>query len=400
MKNYRLFILENLIDKYEKSTLYQGNNKQKVSISFKFNRKNIPEYFDEVNYQYKEEIHEVVSNLYLNGYVNIEWQKYEEGNILKQVSLNLDKVTEIYKLLNRKEKSVKENEVIIELSKYLNRDDFLALFAEDMIKKLKEGKSIANYFDINNLPQIKDILYSINRILKQKEEISKRVFSIVLFNDSKYFSLLENKIINIMRNYGNYIDEENILAEENIVNNPGYVYLKGKGVFKCDETIINLEKLNGEIALSSNIIKTIEVKELNVKKVITIENLTSFHTYNKKDELIIYLGGFHNNLRGEFLLKLYNYNKNNSFYHWSDIDLGGFRIFQNLIAKTKIPFNPYNMNKDILIKYQKYAMKISNKNYLESLKDLLSNEDYSIFHDVIAYMIENKIRLEQEIIYC
>jgi len=399
MKNYHKLFLDILIDKYEKSTLYRGYNKQKVSISYKFTKKNIPEYFDEINYQYKEQIHEIVKNLSLNDYIEIIWKKYEEGNILKQINLNINKVADIYKVLNRKEKSNKEKDVITFLSKYLHRNNLLSVFVSDMINKLKEGKSISKYLDINNLTVIKDILYSIDRILKQKEEISQRVLSIDLFNDSKYFSTLENKIIKIMRDYGNYIDEENILAEENITRNPGYVYLKGNGIFKCGETKINLEKLNGEIALSSNIIKSIEVKSLDVKKIITIENLTTFHTYNNQNELIIYLGGFHNHLRETFLLKLYNFNKKVPFYHWSDIDLGGFRIFHHLTHKTKIPFIPYKMDKDILIKYQQYAMKIKSKKYLKSLKDLLNNKDYFIFSDVITYMIEKKIRLEQEIIH-
>src|SRR5690554_2974586 len=226
MKNYHKLFLDILIDKYEKSTLYRGYNKQKVSISYKFTKKNIPEYFDEINYQYKEQIHEIVKNLSLNDYIEIIWKKYEEGNILKQINLNINKVADIYKVLNRKEKSNKEKDVITFLSKYLHRNNLLSVFVSDMINKLKEGKSISKYLDINNLTVIKDILYSIDRILKQKEEISQRVLSIDLFNDSKYFSTLENKIIKIMRDYGNYIDEENILAEENITRNPGYVYLK------------------------------------------------------------------------------------------------------------------------------------------------------------------------------
>ena len=398
MKDYPKIFLNTLIDKYERSTLYRGDNKQKVTIAYKFNQRNIPEYFNEINYQNKEKIHEVVRNLALHGYIEIVWKKYEAGNILKQINLNLNRLADIYQLLNREEKGDKEREAIKVLATYLDRKNLLSVFAQDMIKQLNTGKSIAKYLDINNLSLIKAILYSIDRILNQQEEISQRVFGIDLFNDSKYFATIENKIIKIMMDYGNYIDEENLLAEENIVHNPGYVFLKGKGILKCGETEINLQALNGEIALSSKIIKTIEVKELDVDKVITIENLTTFHTYQKDNELIIYLGGFHNQLREDFLLKLYHYNQNNPFYHWSDIDLGGFRIFHHLKSKTKIPFKPYNMNKEILIKYQQYAMEINSNAYLKALKSLLNNEDYKIFYDVISYMIEKKVRLEQEII--
>ncbi len=56
------------------------------------------------------------------------------------------------------------------------------------------------------------------------------------------------------------------------------------------------------------------------------------------------------------------------------------------------------MDKKTLIKYQSYCMDITNQSYLTSLKELLNNKEYYLFHDVIQYMLENKIRLEQEII--
>ncbi|MCR5517876.1 MAG: hypothetical protein K6F17_04825 [Lachnospiraceae bacterium] len=40
-------------------------------------------------------------------------------------------------------------------------------------------------------------------------------------------------------------------------------------------------------------------------KVITIENLTTFNTYEDEDALIIYLGGYHNSIRRKLICKIF-----------------------------------------------------------------------------------------------
>ncbi len=229
MKDYQSLLLNTLIDKFEQSKLYRGENQIAVTISFKFNKKTVPEYFNELNYQMKEHLNDIVKNLALNEFVYIGWEKYEEGNIIKQIDLNLEKVSKIYKLLNRKEKLNKEEQVLEILLPYLAKNNYLATFSKSMIETVKTGKSISKYLDMENPSLIRDILFTIDHVLDQKDEISKRVFSIKLFNNSKYFESIENKVLKIMKNYGDYIEETDILAEENIVRNPGYVYLKGHG---------------------------------------------------------------------------------------------------------------------------------------------------------------------------
>lgn len=398
MKNYRDYFLNNLLDKYENSLLYRGDNQVHVTISYKFNKRNIPEYYDAFHYQYKEQINEIVKNIEVKSYIEIVWEKYEEGNLIKQINLNIDKAKEIYRLLSRFEKKEFEQDALSILKPYMNNQGYMGIFVREMVDTLENGKSISKYLDITKPKQIEDVLFTLEKILIQEEEISKRVFSIQLFNNSKYFESIENKILKIMEAYGNYIDVDNMLSEENILRNPGYIYLKGNGTFKVGAETIDLSLISGEIGLSSRSLKHFEVIELKVNKVITIENLTSFHNYNKQDELIIYLGGFHNKLRENFLKSIYKFNENIKFFHWSDIDLGGFRIYHNLKKKTNIPFIPYLMDKKTLIKYEQYAMPITSKTYLYTLKELLVIEEYQHFKDVISYMICQKIRLEQEII--
>jgi len=398
MKNYKNMLLNMLLDKYERSSLYKGENTVNVSIALKFTKDTLPDYYNEYKYELKDEINSQCMFLSEKGFISIRWKKYQEGNIIEKIELNTELLDEVYDELNRTKKSSMEQNAIDIIEPYAENDNILGIFAADMLSKLKAKSSIKKYFDIEDTKTIKDVLRALQAILKLDTETPKRVLSIHLFNDSKRLEAIENKIIKILTDYGNFEPDLDILSEFNVVSNPGFVYLKGKGIFKINEGEIDLEALSGELALGNYLINNLQVKKLKVQRILTIENLTSFHTYNPKDELVIYLGGYHNTLRREFLKKLYDYNSSIEFYHWGDIDLGGFRILNHLRKKTGIPFKSYLMDVETLKKYIEYGKPIENKAYLDSLRELINKEEYEEFKEVIEFMVENKVRLEQEVI--
>ncbi len=398
MKTYSKVILNKLIDKYEKSSLYKENNKVNVNIYFKFNKKELSDYYNELNFKYKESINEECINLENKDYIKIHWKKYEENNIIEKVQLDIKSLNEIYKYLNRVKKSRLEEESINLLKNHLGSNEWIDEFLNDMIKLLKEKRSVKKYLDIENQEQMKNLITGLIGVVSQNTEIPRRVLSVKLFNDSKKLEKLESKINRIMIDYGNFNPDIDVFSESNVIKNPTYVYLKGKGRFKINNQIIDLEELNGEIGLNSSLIEKLEIQYLNVNKVITIENLTAFHFYNSDDELVIYLGGYHNFVRRNLLKNIKDFNDKLFFYHWSDIDLGGFRIFKHLRDKTGILFKPYLMDKDTLIKYKDKCMYIDDDRYINELEKLMDNTEYEKFYDVIGLMIENKIKLEQEAI--
>lgn len=397
MKDYRNVLLNKLIDSYESSKLYRDENLVAIHIDFKFTKRSLPDYFNEHTFEIKEHINEVCKNLQSERLLTIIWQRFEEGNIIERIRLNLDSVRIVYKQLKRQDRQSKEQAMIHVLSPYVGHESWLHVLATTLIERIKEGRSIKRYFDLDAPLDAKETLETLEAILKQKEEIPKRVFSIQRFNNSKYFEQLESKLTMLMNEFGDYGEDVDVLAEENIMHNPGYVYLKGHGTFRLNGETIDLGLLNGEIGISTELLKHLEVMELSVKKVITIENLASFHAYKQKGELVIYLGGYHNTIRREFLKKVYAFNQVVQFYHWGDIDLGGFHILNHLRLKTGIPFKPLYMDLNTLKQFENYALSIDHA-YKNKLKTLLQKSEFSEFHDVIHYMIKKGIRLEQEIV--
>ena len=113
-----------------------------------------------------------------------------------------------------------------------------------------------------------------------------------------------------------------------------------------------------------------------------------------KGEFVVYHGGMYGEIKGQFFKKLYESVKECEFYHWSDIDIGGFKIFVRL--RKIIPnLKPYLMDKEAFYSKKQYWKEMS-KEYREKLEKLKEKEEYSYFCDVIEEMLKNNSKLEQE----
>lgn len=390
MNKYIDYILNFLIEKYENSKLSQIGSKLNLKITMKFDNKNFQEYVSEDSYQYEEVIEEAVSFLERKNFIDV----IRFNGRIDRVVLNIDLLKEVYKYLGKNSRLEKEKGYRTLFKKY-EMSNLVMSFYQLINEKFLNFKSYKSYF--NSKEELEEILVILSSLENQTTEISKRVFSSKYLGNSKRFEHIEAKIIKIIKEILNIsdLDNDSILLKFNIVKNPTFIYIKGKGKFRINTVEIDLEKLDSELILSSNHLKKLEILSLNVEKIITIENLTTFYDYKDLSSLIIYLGGFHNQIRKEFLLKLKKYKNNLKFYHLGDIDAGGFYILNHLINDTGIKFQTIRMDIATLKQYKNYGdtLTIKDKKRLNDLKNIANLKDYQ---EVINYMLEENIKLEQE----
>ena len=111
-------------------------------------------------------------------------------------------------------------------------------------------------------------------------------------------------------------------------------------------------------------------------RVVTIENLTSFHEYIPDGDFVVYLGGFHNKVKREFLCFLFEQNPEKEYRHFGDIDAGGFYILEHLKRKTGIPFLSLYMDTKILQIYRESTMPLTtgDRKRLHALYDELQEK--------------------------
>lgn len=385
-----LKVLNELLDLYEKSKTFLGENKNhqtfKITVSKLF-----PKYEDDSEFELYKEINQNLDSLQKRGFITI---KAERSGKIRSASLEENAIEQIYKYIKRIPKADTNNRLKELWNNYqkLPEESFLPLleYIKEQQMRISANKAI-QFFD-ENFVDYEGLLNAVKAVLSNQHEIFIREFSVKLFNNSKRLEAIENPVRSLLYKYGEYDDKETVLEEHNIIKTPTYVMVKGKGILHCGETI-DLSKIKGDIGLSTETLKDLSSIELNGANVITIENLTNFHKYQSSNELVIYLGGFHNSIKRDFIKLVKKCNPGAVFKHFGDIDAGGFYILEHLKKKTGINFIPYNMDVATLEKYKEHWMKLTenDKNRLLSI-----NENTTCYKDSIDYMLKNNCKLEQE----
>lgn len=400
---YEERILQTLLDSYERSRLSRGENEVAVHIAFPITPKTMPIYFDENSLTY-EEIHGTAGHLEEMGYTCSVWKGGKKNHILQKIVLCDEKVDEIYRHLGRvPEKQMQQAQLAVlrelktECSTPVARN-----FICWLMKRLEQGKTVKEYLNLDDTEGSRRLIRAIHKIETNQKEIYIREFSVQCFGDSKELEKKSGLIGKIFRRFSDDMedmDNDVILAEYGIYRTPNYVYVKGSGRLRIgtpEAYDIDLRSLRQGIGLSGEDLDGLEWKvDVSVKRIITIENLTTFFRWEEPDSVLIYLGGYHNAVRRKFLQKLYQVFPEAEYFHFGDIDVGGFEIYEDLCRRTGIPFTTYKMGISELEQYEQYTRELT-ENDRKRMDSLLNNEAYENVWPILRYMKEHGKKLEQE----
>lgn len=405
MKNYSATqkqILQKLLSKYESSKSYRGENT--VAQSFSIKPSDIFKAYekDSADINEIEDFEKQCKLLETENLVRLDW-KY--GRIAKITALASDENwSAIRAILCVQDKNERIAEEISFYTEYCDDSSSCKIvkdFCLSQIERLEAGKK-AEF----SQEEAKNIIALLLFILQNKSEILERELSIsILANSKSWETKYKNRVAKILRKsrrfdsvIENCSDEKDanaaILEECNIFANPSYVYFKGNASITFENGTVFRVSPDIPLALSSASIGRIGSFEITDARIMTVENLTSFNRINAADTFLIFLSGYHNSTKQSFLQKIYRQNAGKEYYHFGDIDPDGFYILKNLCTKTNIDFKPYKMGVIELKKYTAFAKPLE-ENDITKAKSLIERDLYS---EVLNYMFENNIKLEQEII--
>lgn len=391
--DFKRKLLNKLIDKYEKGW---RNNSLNPRLYIDRKDKLFDEYNSPTGFKVVPIIDSYLSSFEEEQFINV---LKDDNNKVDRIYLNTNSIDDIYLFLNRKNilseyKNNQEN-ILKLINDCKNQTSFKYL--NYLLNKLNNKQKVDR--DFKDIEELKNVISGIEAIENNEKEILLRNFSLSIFNDSKYLENSEDKFLNIFNNFSmnKYEDFMDLLSKHNILKNPKYSYIKNGIEILINEESINLNKFEYSLNLTSDEILNMKIKNVFVKKVITIENLTTYNYFNNKDYCIIYLAGYHNNDKERLIKKLYEFSPNLEFYHFGDIDVGGLKILFDLKNKTSVNFKKYLMDLNTLIKYKKYCKNLT-ENDKKELNQMLYNEEYNEFRDLIIYMLKFNVKLEQEAI--
>lgn len=407
MKRYDERILGKLLDKYERSVLYSGKNRINCLVSLSIEKRLLPEYFDESAMQF-DVIHEQLEQLESEGYIRLFWKNNKKGHILEKCQLVTESVPEAYHLLKRKPKSKKEEDILKISKDYFGKAKELDQFLLWIQQRIHSQESIAKYVDVNEAEEFERLCQLISGILANQSERFLRQFSIEQFHDSK---IAEKDVERAARIIAAFSEDERIkelessevLEEYNIYKNPSWLMIKGNAVFRkklgSQEAEVDLRLFPGGIGLSNQDIDQIcWLPEAKLETVVTIENLTSFHQWEAKEGaavLGIYLGGYHNQAKRIFLQRLYKAYPDTEYFHFGDMDCGGFKIWKDLCMKTGIPFQTLFMDQNTYEAYWKWGRELTVRDR-KTLTAMMEDPFFQDQSELFLEMLEKGMKLEQE----
>ena len=255
----------------------------------------------------------------------------------------------------------------------------------------------------NAFDELDDILRAVAFIDNNTKILYLREASMRIYGDSKY---LEEKTLNavcsILHRY-NYSEKNEIVDKDDEILKKYYIYkepqkisIKGNAIIKINGNDIDISGFSGGIDFTVDEIKSIESVIIHAKAFMTVENRTSYLRYYNNDKVIFYLGGYANGYQRDFIKIVYKDNQGIEYEHFGDIDAGGFWIHHNLCETTGVNFKLFSMSINELINpnYKFCIHKLSDNDVIR-LQNLSEFDEYK---EVVEYMLENNVKLEQEII--
>lgn len=417
--NIQKKVLNTLVDRYERRRGYGSAEKSLRRTLLRIDSKSFPDYFHVSNSSFRLMFNAEMEALERLGFVNLEWVRFDRGHTLERVALAEDMLPAIYQTLERRSK----REIYREAAEHLTKlkaaaPPLIHSYYDELLRRLAAFESLPPPLRPEKNDELLDLLRGFNALfVPREEEIAKRALSVQLYGDSKRWQQLEKGILQLLRDYHRAAgdaeaeaeadaetDDATLLEERGIVNNPGHIHLAGPLVLSAPRGQIDLSLFEPDLGLPTRMVKELAVVDCPAKAVVTVENLTSFYQYvleGPPERLAIYLGGFAGSACRLFLQKLYRFfhERGNPvpFYHWGDLDLGGFKIWRDLREKTGIPIRPYLMDEKTYLKYLHLGQPITEQ-YAQKLATLLEDNAFAPFHTLITLILEKKIRLEQEAI--
>ncbi|MDR1127778.1 MAG: DUF2220 domain-containing protein [Treponema sp.] len=425
-------LLSILLDKYERSVFFRTGTTPTRRIRIRLYDSGLSDYkrYNIENAERRQEINRAVLELAGMGLVRFRWMKREENHIIAQVSLNADTagaVAAAYSFLGRKPGDTLAGEIGAEISDLLARikSPWMRRFLEDCREALSRsrlpgGRIPADSGERRNL--FRALLFADGQA--EKAEVLERAFSIRCFGDSKIFETsVKKRFLDIIRRYSDCEDdsgEEELLAFAGIVRYPERFEFRGPLAISfapgpadsaaavccaapgtCDTAAVDFSPLRYGASLGYPDFKRGRLYlPPGLARLFSIENKANYISYIHQNpgnaELVVYHGGQFSPSRGAFFRALSAAAPEGCpWYHWGDIDYGGFSMLARLRREIRGDVRPYRMDERELARYAALALPVTEE-YAGKLKDLARRQELADCLPCVNYMIENHVRLEQE----
>ena len=371
----------------------------------------------------KQEIHEAVDKLLDLGMVTADYLKFSTD--IEKICLCEDKAEEIYRYLEEEYGDIPQGRLRQQaeslLEKYGQGGDSSGISGctgenserSDETSGAEAGSLVAPYICNVRLmlekpgycpdpERIGANLKMLRFMEGNREKLYVKEASMLVYGDSKWFEEHNyDEICSIARQALGMPQEEDerndaVLVRFGIYPTEQEIFIKGDWILEWKDHVIRTAGMKGGIAVLSGDIQDLVKIRVRSPSLMTVENKTSYQRMQPEGTALVYLGGFAVRYQVRFLEKVLQDNPELECLHFGDIDVGGFLIHRHLCRAVGARFNLYRMGIRELEdpRFQPCRKKLTENDRIR-MKGLMEEEEY---REVLAYMDEHDVKLEQEII--
>ena len=410
-KEWKEQLLSKLLDQYEKSVTYTGENKVKQVFSVKpsdifkgYNKDFLP---PEQLFQEKE-FERLIRQMESEGLIHVV---PPNTGILRQICAVPERWEDYYACLNRTEKNILKKR-LEEVYHRFRQCDLLEAYGKEKLQTLKNSR--ARKLDEKKVEKEiteAEAIWNLVQFLKENQEkqrttLEREMSEAVLHDSKQWEKIYRKKVCGILEYTGRYdeplaeLEEERerqtaLLEEFYIYSNPAYIYLKGDARI-CLEDGREL-RIYHDLPMSIPFETFQKAKSIHIRDaaLMTVENLTSFHRLEREHIFYLFLSGYHTRTKQALLQRIARENPGLSWYHFGDLDPDGLAIAGHLIRKTGLPFQLCAMGVQELQRFQTYAKPLEAPDRAKAEAMIKQGSSYA---GILRYMLEHNCKLEQEII--
>ena len=410
-KEWKEQLLSKLLDQYEKSVTYAGENKVKQVFSVKpsdifkgYNKDFLP---PEQLFQEKE-FERLIRQMESEGLIHVV---PPNTGILRQICAVPERWEDYYACLNRTEKNILKKR-LEEVYHRFCQCDLLEAYGKEKLQTLKNSR--ARKLDEKKVEKEiteAEAIWKLVQFLKENQEkqrttLEREMSEAVLHDSKQWEKIYRKKVCGILEHTGRYdeplaeLEEERerqtaLLEEFYIYSNPAYIYLKGDARI-CLEDGREL-RIYHDLPMSIPFETFQKAKSIQIRDaaLMTVENLTSFHRLEREHIFYLFLSGYHTRTKQALLQRIARENPGLSWYHFGDLDPDGLAIAGHLIRKTGLPFQLCAMGVQELQRFQTYTKPLEAPDRAKAEAMIKQGSSYA---GILRYMLEHNCKLEQEII--
>jgi hypothetical protein len=342
----------------------------------------------------KQGVNDAVSELLGMGFITADYLKFSDD--IEKIFLCEENLNCIYEYLKNEYGVIPQSTILKQVNEivknYIGIGEITKKYCDSVFAQMENPTCLLEP------KRIEANLKMLSFLEKNKEDLYVREASMLVYGDSKWF---ENnnyeEVCTFLRTaIGMNKEDDEILGSFYVVPTEQEIFIKGNWEIKWEQYVLNTTKLTGGIAITSSDVKSIKSITVADGNVMTIENKTSYQRLKGRNCAIMYLGGFASRYQIEFLKKVISDNPNAKYQHFGDIDIGGFLIHKHLCHETSKNFELYCMGIEQLSDMRfKHCLRNLTDNDMNRLESLIEDSSYS---EILKYMKEHNVKLEQEIV--